>query len=355
MKTASPSNQCACATHEPKRRGHIPALISLSLSKLPKVPSVATTPLVCDNSYITKKPKEAYWRVLFRNRPATKTEDQGTPKSSDSSIYLGEYGHLERANAWTHIIGALLFVIYTFVRIPLIDQRSLTAQLSGVCCMVMAIICTSSVAYHVYGTVRGCAATMRNIDITMIYIGFAFSAVADLALLTNDFEGVPFQAIIDPLLACAAAIAYFAIRRCILPPDKTRIDVFEDAKCIGLYRFTHSDLEHAGLRTACEITLTISWLLNVPVAFSNANMAVAIVWFTGVVISTVLIICGAIYDRSNITDVALIKKEINCLKCTECYSPALGCIMTSHTWWHVVSFVAMAIPVFARDYGVTKM
>ena len=265
---------------------------------------------------------------------------------------MGESGHLERANAWTHLIASVVFAVYAVVRAFAIDQHSFTAQLSGVSCVSISIMFAVSTVYHVYNTVPGCASIVRNLDIIAIYISIAVGYVADASLLTNDFSNVPFHVIADPMLAASSLVMFFAVRRYFVPSEETRDFQFEESCALGLFRFFHSDLEHAGLRVAGVVTLTLSWILNMSAAYNNTNTSVASVWLAGVIFATVMLISGVIFDNMLVPDRAYAKGNHAWYKCTGCNSKDLGCAMTSHAWWHVISFVGVFITTAAREYGL---
>ena len=220
----------------------------------------------CPNHYVVTNVREAYRRVLWSNP---------SPGYSREKDLLGATGHLERANAWTHVVGCVLFCGYGLVRIWMVDQHSLSSQLSGMAINLAAVMFATSVMYHIFGTVPGCSGYMRNLDITAIYMSMGVSGVAEAAMVTNDFEGVSAQCIADPLIAVSVLGAFFTVRRLVLPSDETHTDQFEESCQLGLYRFVHSDLEHAALRTGAITALTFFWVLLLPAAFENLSPGVA--------------------------------------------------------------------------------
>lgn len=307
--------------------------------------SAENEPCPKNQSYVVDKPREAYWRVLFYN----KTE------GDHSESVVGETGHLERANAWTHLVGATLFAMYAIVRVGVVDQHSFTAQLSGVATVMISVMFTISTVYHVYSSVPGCAAIMRNLDIVAIYISMAAGLVADSALVTNDFANAPFHTMADPMIAACVLVLFFAVRRIFVPKSETRDYQFEESCALGLFRFQHSDLEHAGLRVAGVFTLTISWILSISAAFHNIESGVAAIWLTGVVFATLMLVSGVVFDNFLLPDTAYANGETAWYKCAGCNSKHLGCAMTSHAWWHVISFVGVVVMTAAREYGVSRL
>jgi hypothetical protein len=299
-----------------------------------------------DEFYIVETPKEAYRRVLW---------DNPTPGLDRSKSVVGQTGHLERSSAWTHLIAALVFANYSVVRPWVIDQHSFTAQLSGLSTITIAAMFTVSLVYHVYNTVPGIASIARNADIIAIYLSIGIANVADASLLTNDFSNVPLQTAADPLITACVLVFFFATRRWFVPREETRDYQFEDSCALGLFRFQHSDLEHAGLRVAGVMTLTVSWVLSVSAAFKNLHPSVSAVWLSGVVFATVMLVSGVLFDNLLVPDNAYAKGTHVWWKCTGCNSKTLGCAMTSHAWWHVISFVGVVIMTAAREYGLSRL
>ena len=303
----------------------------------------------CDDQqhFTIKKGNEAYYRVLFRHET----------KDDRSQSAVGQFGHIERSSAWSHLMAAAICIVYAFIRPAVLDMHSLTAQFSGASIVMSAVTFGVSTVYHVYGTVPGCASIVRNLDILAIYMSLATATVADLCLVTNDFENVPFQAMADPFLAATILGVYFTVRRIFVPRDETREDLFEGACSLGLYRFQHSDLEHAGLRVAGVSALTHTWVQMAPAAFFNLSPGVATVWIMAVLLATILLVSGVLFDNFYLPDTAVANGKTKCLGglCTACSSKKLGCVMTSHAWWHVISFAGVFVLTVAREYGVTQI
>jgi len=338
--------RCQSCTDSPERQRPLLGLRPLNLRPVVVAPiNDALKPCQRDEYYTVDKPREAYRRVLWDN----------SGEGDRSQSIVGKSGHLERSSAWTHLVAGVCFAFYSLIRPWVIDQHSFTAQLSGLATMALAVMFTVSMVYHVYGTVPGCAAIVRNIDIIAIYISMALGSVADAALLTNDFSNVPFHTMADPALTASSLVFFFAIRRWFVPKEETRDYQFEDSCALGLFRFQHSDLEHAGLRVAGVTTLTFSWILSVSAAFKNIDGDVAAIWLTGVLFATLLLISGVVFDNLLMPDNAYAKGHRKWYECAGCNSKTLGCAMTSHAWWHVISFVAVVIMTSAREYGVSRL
>ncbi len=295
--------------------------------------------------YVINDPKEAYYRVLFHHET----------KGDRSKSVVGQTGHLERANAWTHIIAAMIYMLWAFIRPGVLSMHTFTAQLSGVSIIATAIMFGVSVVYHVYGTVPGCAGIVRNLDHIAMYVGLAASSSADLCLVTTDFNKLPFQSIADPLAAATVLTVYFSARRFLVPHSETEEHMYADVCSRGLVRLQHADLEHAGLRAAGSGALAFSWILMAPAALVNLDPGVSAIWTVGAVLATLLLITGVVVDNFYIVDDAYATNSQRCFgACRACNSKQLGCVMNSHAWWHIISFLSTSVLIAAREYGITQ-
>jgi predicted membrane channel-forming protein YqfA (hemolysin III family) len=294
-------------------------------------------------------PKEAYRRVLLPG-------GNPTPGHDRTHSVVGATGHLERANAWTHLVAFVLSAGYALERVRLVDSRSLASQLSGVAIVMQAILFAVSVVYHVYATVPGWGHVMRNLDHLAIYMAMGVSGAADAALVTVDFRDAPAHALADPVLAATCLGAYFAARRCLVPCDETRDFQFNDVCSLGLFRVFHSDLEHSGLRTAGVGVLSLTWILMTPAAFANLEPPVAVVYLVGRVLGLMVLVIGVLFDNHYAIDRALADGDVDGVaSACGCASKRLGCVMTSHAWWHVASFLATVVLTASREYGVSQI
>lgn len=306
-------------------------------------------PPPCPNQYIVPNYCEAPGRVLWSNP---------TPLLDRSLDVLGPEGHIERANAWTHLVACILFLGYAVARGWLVEQDSVTSQLSAVSIYVSALTFATSVIYHTFGTVPGLSGYMRDADILSIYLSMGVSSAADVALVTNDLDGVSAQSLADPLLAVATLGVFFTVRRSLLTSEETLTVQFEDYCRLGLYRFLHSDLEHAGLRTGGMIAIVLQWVLLLPAALDNLSSEVAALYFAAHLFGAVTLVAGVIFDNALLPDKALAGTEeyweragIAC----GCASKRLGCAMSAHAWWHVVALFAAIILTASREFGISRM
>ena len=325
----------------------IPPLIFLTLSKQPKQSNRIGNTNPCDQeNYIIDErlAHEAPWRVLFRHETSNQRKDS----------LVGEWGHIERSNAWTHIAAGSAYVVYAIVRpfaFPITTYTSILAQTSVI---VTAFMFFASVAFHVFSPVSTLSTAVRNMDHLMIYLSIATAALADTALATRDFEAVPVQTAVDSILAALVLSVYFSLRRIILPQNETRDLAFDTECSLDLFRVQHSDLEHAALRIASVGALTLYWIHIVPSLYTRLPEDVANVWLVGAVMGTTLLALGVVLDHSNLLDMLFVngfcKRENN-----PCVYPALGCAMHSHAWWHIASFVGTIVVVVAREYGIAAL
>ena len=124
------------------RASRVPRAITFDLSSLGHRPPLCLEPSACvdcrrpvvrvDASadvpcpdvdhYQTRGPRDAYRRVLIpNNNPSARGVDR-------SRSVVGERGHLESANAWTHLAAAVGFTAYMFARPGVVETHSLASQ-----------------------------------------------------------------------------------------------------------------------------------------------------------------------------------------------------------------------------------
>lgn len=331
------------------RAARVPRGITFHLP--PGCGCASSSELPCPNAqhYVVSDPKQAYRRVLLPGGNPTPGHDR-----SDSVV--GATGHLERANAWTHLLASVLFAGWGLARVWLVDTHSLASQLSGVTIVIQSLMFAVSTVYHVYSTVPGCASVMRNVDHLAIYMAIGVAGAADAALVTVDFRDAPAHTLVDPLVAATCFGAYFATRRWIVPRDETRDFQFDDVCSLGLFRVFHSDLEHGGLRTAGVSVLSLMWILMTPAAFTNLELPVAVAYLVGRVLGLMMLVLGVLFDNYYAVDRALADGDVDRVAfACGCASKRLGCVMTSHAWWHVASFFGTVVLTASREYGVARM
>ena len=156
-----------------------------------------------DDAYSTRW-YDACWRVLFSNPPRGDSEVRARITKRRRLSFLGTKGHVERANAWTHVIGGILFAVFAAVRPSLpLDSTSLSGMLSTYTSIVVAMTFAVSTSFHTLGTVRWLAPVMRMFDHGVIDVALAVASTTDMAVVTKDFYDVPWQTIAD---SCGCAV-----------------------------------------------------------------------------------------------------------------------------------------------------
>lgn len=323
-------------------------LVATGTSTFEKKPLDLNRCQEAEDSYTIRRSRSAYWAVLFRG---CFSSDATTSKS-----VVGKYGHLERANAWTHLIAAAVFLTFAFIRPWALGASTLAAHLSTVA--IVSIACTFAVStvYHVYSAVPSAGYITRTLDHASIVVSLALGTVADLSLVTLDFKDSPAQTYLDPILAMVVLIAYFATRRLFIPREETREEQFAGEGCsLGLFRVFHSDLEHAGMRIAGNVTLAASWTVAIPAAFSNLRFESALVWLIGAVLATVFLASGVMLDNLSPIDNFYVRNQGDvCWPCP-CTSKRAGCALNSHALWHIIAVVGAIVATVAREYGIRHM
>lgn len=270
-------------------------------------------------------------------------------------VLIDPEGHLERSSACTHLAAAVLVAAWAVARPWVIPQDTLTAQLAGVAIVLVVVTFLVSTMFHVYSPVPGPAALVRTMDHSAIYLLMAASSCADLALAMRGLGDAPWQSVVDPVLAASVLIAYFATRRALVTAEETREAMYDTPCSLDFFRFQHSDLEHSALRVAGAAALTLAWVLLVAAAVANLETDVLVVWATGTFLGTVLLVSGQLVDNLYVVEDAYLRNQDKCFgACVRCHRPGWAFIMHSHAWWHVLAFLACAVLIAARDYGVLQ-
>jgi hypothetical protein len=299
-------------------------------------------------------------------------------------LATGRHGHLERANAWTHIVAATLYATYAIVR-PFAFQESDAAgttvdMLQWASVISLAAMFATSSLYHVCSPVASYSGLMRTADHTAIYINLALGAVLDVAIATNDFASLQWQTVFDPLIAATLTTTYFWVHAAMKPRDELADRAFVELSHIGLFRHFYTDLEHSGLRIVLSALLVLNWILLVPAAFANIDIVPALVWTIGTSCASVLLMLGHGIDYSYVVERSFLSTlktmphngtfihgttgnkppastDSSCSCCMQCAcaSKRAGCVMTTHAWWHVFSFVGTTAVVVVREYAVQSL
>lgn len=315
------------------------------------------------DQYSVRNAWEACWRVFIHNPPyGTKLQKERILRRRNKESLLGKYGHIERMNAWTHIIGAAIFAVYSAIRPATdLDSTSISGRLSAVSSAIIVVVFGVSTTYHTYGSVRWMAPFLRMLDHGSIYVSLGVATMADTALVTLDFNRVLWQTVVDGVLVAIILICFFSYRRMVLDPSFTEI-AWGDCR-LGLFRFQHADYGHASLRSAGYVVLSFSFVLLIPTAHQNLSssafwvllacngMSLAMLVF-GLILDNVLLLPDAVYE-----DWAKRPGKSTKLNSVPCHSKSCGCVMSSHAWWHTLSLISVIVQTAGREYalGVTNL
>jgi predicted membrane channel-forming protein YqfA (hemolysin III family) len=291
--------------------------------------------------------KSIWCRVMCKN---TQTN---VPKDS----LLGPNGHVERMNVWTHLIAATVYLLHLSFRYMYTQSRSsLTNDLVSFQSASFVITFIVSSTYHVYSANYFWSAVTRLGDYACIYLSISSTYLVDISVSTNNLEGVPWQSAADTWIAAIAMVAFFILRRVMLPISDTRLPYLGDRCSFGLARNSNVDLEHSSLRAGAGLIMAFSWILATPGVFNVIELDCAIVFLCSNIFGVLLLLLGMgidnvlLYPDTWFRDKG--KKPTACV----CYSSDPGCgggwIMTSHALWHIVSVLSTVITTVGLEYVI---
>jgi hypothetical protein len=258
-----------------------------------------------------------------------------TDRPGRVSTLLGPGGHYERLSFWTHILGALLFIVYAILRQTTArDIGSIEGGLTTAAGWTIAGVFLTSSVYHGTSPDPQFAFITRVLDYVAIYIGITVCTTADIAVATRGFENVPYETIADLPVAAAIIITFFVWRRWLTPLEETwedhqyivnankRIDC---SLSIGLFSRGHCDGEHAHSRQATSLLIFSNWFMAVPTAFALLGSDVASVVLVLQVFGFVLVVFGMFVDRvAEWPDGHLLEGEDTCFACPKNCGGALN-------------------------------
>jgi predicted membrane channel-forming protein YqfA (hemolysin III family) len=342
----------------PIRAAPAPLVVPGSLDKGPPVQH--EDDLECigteEDSYTITHAAEAMQRVLCFNPPVGNiARRKRVAAMRQKHSLLGVYGHTERLNAWTHVLGALVFLAFTILRpIFKLDTASVAGRLSAASSALAIVTFGTSTCYHVFGTVRRFSPWLRMSDHGAIYLGMAIACTADVAIATRNFENVPWQTVADTVFVATALLGFFLYRRSVLPPERTEIAWGECQ--LGLFRFQHSDFEWGALRSAGYVTLSFGFIQLLPVYYNNLEDSNAsfVVLCNGIALA--LLVGGLLLD--NVIIWPDVQYEDDYWKRKKpslyCHSTACGCIVTSHAIWHLCTLLSIACLTIGREIVIYR-
>lgn len=270
--------------------------------------------------------------------------------------FLGPTGHIERMNAWTHVFGTLLFVVFASVRpATALDSTTTAGQISTATSFLVALTFLVSTSFHTLGTVRWLAPIMRTFDHGAIDVALATASTADIAVVTLGFVDVPWQTIADAICVAVVILGFFVYRRIVLPASSTELEWGDCA--LGLFRLQHADFEHSALRSASYVTLSFGFLMVIPAAFANLThfAAVSLVVANGTAL--LLLIVGLLLDNVLVWPDVLYQeagKRRGQKPWLFCHSTKCGCIITSHALWHVFTLVSVVLQTIGREIAIAE-
>lgn len=309
------------------------------------------------DSYTIRDASEAVRRVLFHNEPYE--EDDVKRKKIENNrrrdSLLGAYGHTERMNAWTHVIGALAFLVFSILRpIVKLDTSTVAGRLSAASSALTIVTFLTSSCYHIFGAVRALAPWLRMSDHGAIYLGMAVACTADVSIATNNFEDTPWQTVADAIFVAIFLLGFFLYRRRVLPVEQTEI-AWGECK-LGLFRFQHSDFEFGALRSAGYVVLSFGFLQLLPVYFHNLQSENALLIVVCNAIALALLVGGLLLDNVAIWPDIKYEEDFWHRKKPSlyCHNKDCGCIVTSHAIWHVCTLLSIATLTIGREIVISR-
>ena len=277
------------------------------------------------------------------------------------SDLLGPTGHIERAAAWTHWVGAALFLAYAIVRQQVADTESGAGICASVAAWSVVVTMLSSSFYHSTAPDMTISLVGRFLDYSSIYLGLVTTALADIAVATNSFRDVPVLAAVDIPVAGGVIFFFFLWRRVRIPAhvtwtrDLSRVPREQCPLGRGLFKMQHFDLHHSQLRYATSVLLTAGYFAFAPAAFATFSIPDIGVILGLQAVSFLVLSFGMYVDRvlmwPDTSLAAANRPEFPaCIQCTGC-----GCVMTAHSWWHVIAIASIALTCFAREYALLAL
>lgn len=291
----------------------------------------------------------ACFRVLVSNPPKGDAKRRARIQKLRESSFLGQNGHIERASALTHLIGAVVFLAFSIARPFLLGTSSVPERLAWASSIVLVFTFGVSTAFHTGGTVEKYTPILRTFDHGAIDVALAVACVADCAVVL-DFEGVAWQTILDSVGAATVTLVFFMYRRIILPAADTEIR-WGDCR-FGLFRVQHADFEYAALRSSGYICLSFAFISLIPAARRNLDewSSTALILCNGV--SLLLLVVGLLFD--NLLSWPDYRYNIGKPTTPAMHSRSCGCIVTSHSIWHLFSLVSVVILTIGREFAISR-
>lgn len=272
---------------------------------------------------------------------------------------VGPTGHLERANAWTHLLAALFYIGYIAGRpyTPMGQLSMVSNTLAVASYGTFVFTFASSTIYHVYSPHRYWSAVTRLLDFTGIYAGIAAGTMSDVAVVTVNLKDVDFRSVADVWIAAALMVAFFVFRRTRLSISETRLAYMPQKCSIGFARSQQVDLEHSSLRSAGGVALSFSWIATIPVAFTNLEADCAWLFAGSRLIGTCILLSGIMLDNALVWPDAAFTRNSRPRRCA-CYSQRRGCgggwVLSAHALWHMVAVLSTVVTTVGTEYSIVN-
>ena len=243
------------------------------------------------------------------------------------SSYIGNTGHIERMNVWTHLLAAVIYLTYTLIR-PLTSIGKIETISSSLASFSYASLVATfmfSSVYHVYSANKWWSSAARVGDYFGIYLGISAGTLSDLSVVTINLKDVGWKSIADVWIASMLLLIFFCLRRFTLTAEETRLAYLPEKCSLGFARSTICDLEHSSLRAAAGMTLAFNWLMFIPGAFAMLENDCAWVFAGSRVLATAILVCGMVLDNAVLyPDKWFNESEAPPQTCV-CYSKRGGC------------------------------
>lgn len=211
----------------------------------------------------------------------------------------------------------------------------------------------SSTIYHITSPDQHIAYYTRILDYVFIYLGLCASCLADISVITGGFLQTPVLTIVDLPIATLLVIIFFLMKRSFVSSDNTWVESrIENPQCgfnVALFSMYHDDAEFSATRQATSLLIAGSYFLSASQVFNRIeDQATAWNVLSLQIVSFVILVGGMTTDTIlDFPNYFLLKKKWKTLA-----FPKLGCIITSHAMWHVLSFVSVVLIITAREIAL---
>ena len=319
-----------------------------------------------DNQFTIRNGWEACFRTLWHNAPPNARHYERRRRES----MLGPYGHIERMNAWTHVVGALAFAVFSFLRAALpatFDNLSTAGQLSAVSAAATVVTFTVSTAYHSYAGVRALSPAFRVLDHGIILCALAVASATDACVATLNYADARWQTVAEPFFIAVTLLIFFSYRRLVLDVESTEL-AWGDCS-IGLFRVMHADFDASPFRTAGYVAIGFLFVQLIPVTYRNllpdlatllivANGIGLLVLAAGLVLDNVAVVPDLWYERRAAKRRRALPGAPGAKDGPEelwFHNRRCGCLCTAHAWWHVAALVATIVQGVGREYVISSV